>query len=84
MRYKIAEWIVKAALKVAHVFDPYTHTTTYDLGREAYPLFVDFYKRYLKARQFYQFYDLVDLRAENPHFFARAEKTYRTFNMKER
>ena len=83
MRYKIAEWIVKAALKIAHVFDPYTHTTTYDLGREAYPLFTDFYKRYLQTRQIDSFYGLVALRAENPHFFARAEKAYRAFNTKE-
>lgn len=83
LRYDIAEWIVKAALKVAHVFDPYTHTTTYDLGRESYPLFVDFYKRYLQTLQIDPFYGLVDLRAENPHFFARAEKTHRALNMKE-
>ena len=53
------------------------------LGQEALPLYLDFYERYEKTLAIDPFYGLVDLRAENPHFFARAEKTYRTLNMKE-
>lgn len=53
------------------------------LGQEALPLYLDFYERYEKTLQIDPFYGLVDLRAENPHFFARAEKTHRALTIKE-
>lgn len=46
-------------------------------GVEMFPLYVDFYERYVETLETDPFYGLVDLRAENPHFYARAEKMYR-------
>lgn len=83
MRDKIAWRLAQLVLRFASEDYRTNLKAVLILGQEALPLYLEFYKRYEETLQIDPFYGLIDLRVENPYFFARAEKAHREINMKE-